>query len=334
MNFVNEEIISLNRISISNLLQEIGPEEVREEIIAGLTSRQKHISSKYFYNQAGSELFEEITTLEEYYPTRCELGILERIAPSIMDACKAYDIIEMGSGDSSKISILLRAAQDMQLGKISYLPLDISQSAIQNSAEDLMETFPDVHIEGYAVDFTSQFDQIRRERPALICFFGGTIGNFEWEEALKLLQNISSQMKKGDILLMGMDLVKPEAILHAAYNDKQGVTAAFNRNILNTVNDLISSDFQTEDFDHRAFFNHSLSKIEMHLLARRDLLISSPYLNGGIRIQKGESIHTENSHKYSQKHIQDMADACGLRLNETHTENRGWFALTEFQKFQ
>lgn len=332
MNFVNEELISLDRISISNLLQQIGPEDVREEIIAGLTAGEKHISSKYFYNESGSALFEEITKLEEYYPTRCERAILERISPSLMKNLRGYDIIELGSGDSSKISILLKAAAQEQIGQLSYLPLDISQSAILNSAEDLVRRFPDIRVDGYAVDFTSQFKLIRRDRPAIICFFGGTIGNFEWDAALELLKNISLQMKKGDIFLMGMDLVKPEALLHAAYNDHQGITAAFNRNILNTVNELISSDFQADNFNHRAFFNHAGSKIEMYLVARNDMLISSPHIKGGLRIFKGEAIHTENSHKYSRKHIQDMAEYSGLNLHKTHTDEKGWFALTEFHK--
>ncbi len=172
----------------------------------------------------------------------------------------------------------------------------------------------------------------RRERSALICFFGGTIGNFEWDASLELLQNISRQMKSGDILLMGMDLVKPEDILYAAYNDAPGVTAEFNRNILNTVNALIQSDFQPDDFDHLAFFNSEKSRIEMHLVARCDLAIHSPFLPEPLTLLKGESIHTENSHKYSPGHIREMAAASGLQLKHTHTDKKGWFALTEFQK--
>ena len=142
-------------------------------------------------------------------------------------------------------------------------------------------------MEGYAVDFISQFDSVKRKRPALICFFGSTIGNFEWETSLELLQNISSQMKRGDVLLLGMDMVKPESVLHLAYNDARGVTEAFNKNILNSVNDLIQSDFNPADFDHLAFFNKETSRMEMHLVARRDLNIHSPFLSGPLIIQKG-----------------------------------------------
>lgn len=332
MNFVNEDIITQSRISVTNLLQEIGPEEVREEIIAGLTAEKKYISSKYFYNKAGSELFEEITALEEYYPTRTEMSILERIAPGLMNAYKGFDIIELGSGDSSKISMLFQAVSPSYSEALHYLPLDISQPAILASSEELVKKFPNINIDGYAVDFTTQFELVGRDRPALICFFGGTIGNFEWEASIELLQNISRMMKRGDILLLGTDLVKPELILHAAYNDARGITAAFNRNILNSVNDLIESDFREDDFEHLAFFSKEKSRIEMHLVARRDLSVQSPYLREAIRIQKGEAIHTENSHKYKGEHIREMAAACDLEVIHTHTDDRGWFALSEFQR--
>ena len=332
MNFVNDDIISLNRISITNLLQEIGPDQVSTEIVADLQADRKTISSKYFYNSDGSLLFEEITRLEEYYPTRTEKSILKQIAPALMKQYKGYEIIELGPGDHSKISILLNAAAGLRQTSIRYLPLDISQPALRSSAENLVTAFPNLLVEGYAVDFFSQFGPIRREHPAFICFFGSTIGNFEWADSLELLQNISQHMKKGDVLLLGMDLVKPEAVLHAAYNDARGITEAFNKNILNTVNDLIHADFQTDHFDHLAFFNKEKSRIEMHLVANRDLSVRSPYFNEELDLKEGEGIHTENSHKYNSRHIQEITEAAGLKLNQTHTDERGWFAVTEFQK--
>jgi len=332
MNFVNEDIVTLNRISITNLLQEIGPDEVSAEIVAGLEADQKSISSKFFYNGDGSLLFEEITRLEEYYPTRTEKSILKQIAPELMKQYKGYEIIELGPGDHSKISILLNAAAGMNPAFLRYLPLDISQPALRNSAESLVTAFPNLLVEGYAVDFFSQFGPIRREQAALICFFGSTIGNFEWTDSLELLRNISLQMKKGDVLLLGMDLVKPEPILHAAYNDARGITVAFNKNILNTVNNLIHADFHTEYFDHLAFFNKEKSRMEMHLVANRDLSVHSPFFKEDLHLKEGEAIHTENSHKYSAGHIQEIAEATGLKLNQTHADEKGWFAVTEFQK--
>ncbi len=332
MNFVNEETLTLKRISITNLLQEIGPDEVVAEIVAGLQSKQKSISSKYFYNKEGSILFEEITRLKEYYPTRTEKGILKQIAPGLMRKYGSFEIIELGPGDHSKISILLNAAAGLDLTSIRYLPLDISQAAIRSSAEELVSTFPNLHVEGYAVDFLSQFGFVRRKRPALICFFGSTIGNFEWETSLELLQNISKQMKQGDVLLLGMDMVKPESVLHVAYNDARGVTEAFNKNILNSVNDLIQSDFNPADFEHLAFFNREESRIEMHLVARKDLVVHSRHFASDLIFEQGDTIHTENSHKYNEGHIQKLAEESGLELKHTHRDEQGWFALTEFQK--
>ncbi len=166
----------------------------------------------------------------------------------------------------------------------------------------------------------------------MICFFGSTIGNFEWADSLELLQNISLQMKKGDVLLLGMDLIKPEAVLHGAYNDAQGITAAFNKNILNSVNDLIQSDFQTFDFDHLAFINKEKSRIEIHLMANREVSVRSPHFIEDLQLKEGDAIHTENSHKYGTRHFQEIVDVTGLKLNQTHTDEHGWFSLTEFQK--
>jgi len=332
MNFVNEETLTLNRVSITNLLQEIGPEEVRAEIVAGLQAEQKFISSKYFYNREGSILFEEITSLKEYYPTRTEKGILKQIAPDLIKRYGNFEIIELGPGDHSKISILLRAAAEQELTAIHYIPLDISQPALKNSAEELVSTFSKLHVEGYAVDFFSQPESIKRERPALICFFGSTIGNFEWDDSVELLCKISEQMKKGDVLLLGTDMIKPEPILHVAYNDARGVTEAFNKNILNNVNDLIGADFNADDFAHHAYFDREKARIEMHLVARKDVSVHSKYFDDKLVFSQGDTIHTENSHKYNEGHIQKMAEASGLRLNHTRCDEQGWFALTEFQK--
>lgn len=332
MNYINEEVITASRISITNLLQEIGPDEVIREIIAGLRAKQKTISSKYFYNRVGSILFEEITRLEEYYPTRTEKSILKKIAPDLMKQYGEFEIIELGPGDNSKVSILLSAAKDLNQSAMRYLPLDISQAALSVSAAELVRIYPNLHVEGYAVDFLSQFGAIQREHPAIVCFFGSTIGNFEWEASLELLRNLSGKMKRGDVLLLGMDLVKPAHVLHAAYNDAGGLTEAFNKNILNSVNDLIKSDFNADDFEHLAFYNKKKTRIEMHLVARRDLNIHSAYIREDILFKKGETIHTENSHKYNSRHIREIIKATGFQLNQTHTDEKGWFAVTEFQK--
>jgi len=332
MNYVNEDILSQERITITNLLQEIGTAEVRKEILEGLQRKGKYISSKFLYNEKGSELFTEITRLPEYYPTRTEKSILERIATDLMRRHRNYDIVELGPGDPAKISILLQTAVNGSGETVRYLPLDISQSAIGNIADSLVKGFSHVEVEGYALDFMSQFEVLDRHQPQLICFLGSTIGNLEYTDALTLLAGISSHMKAGDTLLLGTDLLKPETVLHEAYNDAAGVTRQFNLNILNSINDLILSDFDTLEFRHLAFFNPEFDRVEMHLVALRDLTIHSPYMKVPMEIAKGEHIHTENSHKYSKEKISEMAMAAELDPVHIHTDERCWFALTEFRK--
>ncbi len=332
MNFVEEIATVQNRFSLTNLLPEIGEDEMRKEILAGLAASPMTISSKYFYDAAGSSLFEEITHLDEYYLTRTEKEILNRVAADLMTSYAGYDIIELGSGDSSKISILFSALDGAYREPVRYLPLDISQSAMTESALGLTGKFAQVTVEGYLLDFTSQFGLVRRKNPAMICFFGSTIGNLEWESALELLGNLSRQMKPGDVLLLGMDLLKPEEVLHAAYNDAGGLTEAFNRNILNTVNDLVQSDFNPETFDHLAFFNREKSRMEMHLVSNRNQAIRSPLFEKDVWMKTGEHIHTENSHKYTLGHMEEIARVTGLKVRRIHTDMQEWFAIVEFRK--
>jgi len=332
MNFENEILLSEEKISINNLLKERGLGDFRSEIINGLIFEKKFIPSKYFYNNVGSQLFEKITHLEEYYPTRTEKSILIQYASEIVKDIEKKEIIELGSGDSSKVTILLDAIPENKRRMIRYLPVDVSQAAILQSGKILNSKFPELIVQGFVLDFTTQLDQIQRKGPALICFFGSTIGNFDRNASLKLLKEIGRNMNKGDVLLLGMDLIKQTKILHSAYNDSKGVTAAFNKNILNTLNDIIQSDFKTEDFDHLAFYNEKMSRIEMHLVANKDVSIKSHWFREDLRILKGENIHTENSHKYSMKDIMEFSHATGLNVNQIHTDPKKWFALVEFEK--
>jgi len=320
------------KVSIKNLLQETGLDELRAEIISGLTSKQKFISSKYFYNEKGSQLFKQITHLEEYYLTRTEKNILKRIATDLVQDIKNHDIIELGSGDCSKINILLETIPVNVLETINYIPVDVSRSAILKSISSLKKRHPVLTIDGYFADFTNQLDQIPRERPALICFLGSTIGNFDPENSLILIKRIIKNMLKGDIFLLGLDLIKQEQVLYDAYNDPHGVTADFNKNILNAVNDIIDSNFDTRDFNHKAFFNHKKSRIEMHLMANTHVSVNSPFIEDPLIVQNGETIHTENSYKYSMKNIHEIAQCTELKVNAIHSDTKNGFVLVEFRK--
>lgn len=324
--------IEIKQFKISNHINDLGIDNVRHEIIQGLLSKQKHISSKFFYNKKGSKLFENITKLPEYYPTRTEKSILKKFAPELMKHVKKMDVVELGSGDCSKIKILLNSIQSEDLADMIYIPVDISQSAIQESSEELLKSFPELSINGLVLDFIHQIDLIPDNNRRLFCFLGSTIGNFTEEAAHEFLNKLSLNMNYGDTLLMGVDLVKPIKILNEAYNDSRNITADFNKNILSVVNKLIKADFNEDDFEHKAFFNEEKSRIEMHLIAQRDLIITTPYVQRKITLKKGENIHTENSYKYSLDKIYKLEKTTGLTIKEIHTDENNWFALVLFQK--
>ncbi|MFC2151715.1 L-histidine N(alpha)-methyltransferase [Bacteroidota bacterium] len=332
MAYLGTEVIEVEQITITNHLKDLGIDNIRKEIIEGLSSNPKHISSKFFYDEKGSKLFEEITRLPEYYPTRTEKSILKKIAHELMNDLKYTDIVELGSGDCSKINILLEAINRENLESINYIPVDVSQSAIQESSEQLFKRFPDLTINGLVADFINQIDFIPSESKRMFCFLGSTLGNFDEQIAFNFLKNVSSNMNSGDTFLLGLDLVKPIQILYDAYNDKKNVTADFNKNILNVVNEIIATQINPDDFEHHAFFNKTKSRIEMHLKAKENLSIISLYSTSTIQIKKGEYIHTENSYKFSLDRIKELEQITNLKIKEIFTDENKWFALVNFKK--
>lgn len=330
MNFIDTDIIKSETINIVNLLNEFQLEDIQQEIIEGLQADKKSISSKFFYDKKGSILFEDITHLNEYYPTRTEISILQKIAPELING-EPIEIIELGSGDCKKASLLLEAIP-MHLRKQSiYKPIDVSISTLMNSAQQLSRKFLTINILAYGADFTKQLHLIPRSMPALICFLGSTIGNFNPKSSLELLKSIRKNMLASDRFILGIDLLKSTEILQAAYNDSKDITANFNKNILSAINAYIQSDFDENDFDHHAFFNKEKSRIEMHLIAKDDLKIRSPFFKKSLYISKGEHIHTENSYKFSIEQITQLAFNANLKIKNIHTDNKEWFALIEFR---
>lgn len=331
MNFTETGIFQQQKVKIRNLLPKIGIQQTRKEIVGGLTAKTPYISSKFFYDALGSALFEEITNLEEYYPTRTEKAILKEIAPELMNRNSSFEIIELGSGDCSKVSILLEAVKKQNLEKIKYIPVDFSQSAIEDSVIELQERFPMLQIDGYVADFKHQINVIpHSKKTRIICFLGSTIGNFLQEEAKEMFATLAKGVLEKDSLLIGFDMEKPESILHAAYNDSKRVTEKFNTNILNVVNRIIKSDFCQEDFNHSAFLNKSKSRIEMHLIANKNTTINSPFFDAPVNFKEGVSIHTENSHKYTFETIKELILGTGLSIKNVFTDSNNWFALVEF----
>lgn len=333
MNFTQTLIIEKQKLRIENLLPKIGVAQAQKEIIASLTAGGKRLSSKFFYDDRGSELFEQITHLREYYPTRTEMELLKTLAPELMNRHKTLEIVELGSGDCSKISVLLEAIDRPTLERVKYVPVDFSQSAIEKSADELSAKFPNMEIHGFVADFSNQLAQIPHSgKPRLVFFLGSTIGNFETFDAKKIMQNMAAGLLPGDSLLVGFDLVKAESFLNAAYNDAAQVTEQFNKNILQVVNGIIQSDFNSDDFDHYAFFNPRKNRVEMHLVANKALLVRSALLPKPLKFEKGESIHTENSHKFSNAMIDQLANFAGLKIKNSFTDRKNWFALVEFTK--
>lgn len=332
MNFTDEHTEIKDLITISNYLPRLGIEEVRAEIFKGLKSGKKYISCKYFYDETGSKLFEKITGLKEYYLTRTEKSILNSAALQIMDHLSNYSIVELGSGDCSKISILLDAVHKDHVKTIEYIPVDLSQSAIEKSAGLLSEKYPLIKIYGIVADFIKQLPLIPKATNRLFCFFGSTIGNLNRKQSLEFIKDLSGNMLTGDQLLLGLDMVKSKPVLENAYNDSKQVTAEFNKNILNVVNNLAGTDFNMQDFEHLAFFNEEEARIEMHLKAKRNIKVNCSYTNEKIIIYEDDYIHTENSYKFTKNHITDFGAYSGLKINKIFSDAENWFSLVHMIK--
>ena len=320
-----------NRITVSNLLASENKEDVVKEIFESLSGRQKRISSRFFYDRIGSLLFEKITSLPEYYPTRTEKSILKENASEIIKFADATDVVELGSGDCSKISILLDAVAQDKMNEICYVPVDISESAILKSAKILTGKYPDIRIHGLLADFMTQLTDLPGEGKKLIYFLGSTLGNITRQRAEEFLKNVKSLMQSGDSFILGVDMVKDIQILEAAYNDKQGVTEEFNKNIFHVVNQVAETDFNPELFDHEAFYNPDEARIEMHLRARRNMTVTSPLFSKRINIEKGETVHTENSHKFTEEDINRFAEITGMAIENIFTDERKWFSVVKFK---
>lgn len=332
MNYLKQEKSTIEEnCGLVNHLPEIGIEKIHEEIFAGLRAEQKYISSKFFYDEKGSELFELITELDEYYPTRTEKKILSTITEELKLDFSELSIVELGSGDPSKIRLLLQQIPENELSTLQYFPVDISQSAIEDASEKLVDEFPMINISGIVADFILQPNRVPKTGRRLFCFFGSTIGNLTMDEVEKFMKRLGAEMQEGDGLLLGLDMIKDISILEKAYNDDRQITADFNRNILNVVNVLTDTDFDPEEFEHRSFYNKEKERIEMHLEAKRDIVITSNSAAEKIYMKKGETIHTENSHKFKKEHIEIMGLWAGLSIENFFTDPNQWFSLVYYE---
>lgn len=304
--------------------------EMGRDILSGLTGTKKTIPCKYLYDAYGSRLFDTICTLPEYYPTRTEMAILHRHATEIMAffSREGGNLVEIGSGSDMKIRSLLEGIAGHRLGHIRYVPVDISETSLLRSARNLTSDFQDLTIFALIADFSRHLEYLPSTRK-LITFFGGTFGNFTHEEGVALLKGFSRIMDRQDRMLIGIDMLKPVSIIEAAYNDRNGVTAQFNLNILQHVNRRLRADFRPGDFDHAAFFHSKKEQIEMHLKARSDIRAYIADLGLKVDLCRGETIRTEISRKFSRARAQACFDEAGLLPIRWFTDAKEWFSLVE-----
>jgi dimethylhistidine N-methyltransferase len=299
--------------------------QFRFDVLRGLGAAKKELPCKYFYDEAGSALFEQITELEEYYPTRTERGIMARHAAEMAGLLGPRCLlIEYGSGSSLKTRHLLDRLRD----PAGYVPVDVSGEHLDRSARALGEEYPGIEVLPLCADFTRPLGLTACRKAAARCvvyFPGSTLGNFVPEAAVALLRQTAVLCGRGGGLLLGIDLQKDPRVIEAAYNDRGGVTAAFNRNILVRINRELGADFDAKQFAHRASYDVAQGRIEMHLVSRRDQVVRV----GGVPFffARGESIHTENSFKYSLPALAELAEAGGFDVGHTWTDPRQYFGV-------
>ncbi|MGC4950217.1 L-histidine N(alpha)-methyltransferase [Streptomyces sp. DT224] len=297
---------------------------LRADVLHGLSRRPKTLPPKWFYDARGSELFEEITRLPEYYPTRAEREILVDRAGEIAAASGARTLVELGSGSSEKTRYLLDALTDLH----SYVPVDVSESALRGAADALLKERPRLSVHALIADFTAGLTLPKTPGPRLVAFLGGTLGNLLPGERSVFLKSVRDLLVPGDTLLLGTDLVKDEEVLVAAYDDAAGVTAAFNRNVLSVVDRELGADFIPEDFAHVARWNPQEEWIEMRLRARRSLTVKIPELDLVVPFEAGEELRTEVSAKFREDGVRGELAGAGLRLAHWWTDSEGRFALS------
>lgn len=303
--------------------QQPAPDDNRAELIEGLSRKQKQINPKYFYDQQGSELFEQITQQDEYYPARAEKSILRKHASEIATYCgEDCILIEPGSGSCEKVRLLLEKLQPA-----AYVPLDISADFLYQSVHKLAQEFPWLNIHAICADFSDQW-QARTELKSgrnVIFYPGSTIGNMEPKLAQAFLSNLREWIGHDGSVLIGVDLQKSEHLLNAAYNDAQGITAEFNLNALNSINNLVNADFNVDNFSHHAFYNNDQKRIEMHLVSKDSQTVD---VDGElIHFDKGETLHTENSYKYSLVSFSELCTAAGFILEKSWLDDDELFSV-------
>jgi L-histidine Nalpha-methyltransferase len=324
------ETINVNgQIRIDSFLSDGDERTLAEDVLDGLTKPFKELPPKHFYDARGSELFDRICELPEYYQTRTERSILESHAAEIVAASSASELLELGSGYATKTRVLLDAMADA--GRLDrYLPFDVAESVVRQTAEDLVAEYPGLRVHGVVGDFERHLDRVPPTNGGnrVVAFLGGTIGNFPPGSRRRFLRGIAGGLGPGDRLLLGTDLVKDPETIRRAYDDNAGVTAEFNRNVLHVLNRELDADFDPDAFEHVALFDAEREWIEMRLRALRTFDVSIPPLNLELSFSAGEEVRTEISAKFTRERLEGDYAAAGLRLTDWWTDPDELFAVS------
>lgn len=334
-------MVLIDRLLIHNNEDFIINNEFVKDVEKGLADKQKHISPKFFYDKKGSKLFEEICSQPEYYLNRIESLILKRSLNEITNIVgeKEISIIELGNGNSLKTRILLKPFLG-NLKKACYFPIDVSLKMLKKSIKDLSKEYVNLEIFGICSDYVSglmkinDFMKMKDNIPKnkLIIFLGSSIGNFDPKEAKNFLCSLKRYIRQEDALLIGIDLEKDKRILDKAYNDKKGLTAKFNLNILARINRELDGEFKLSSFEHKSFYNIHKHRIEMHLESKVDQEVRVGAIKKTFHFKKGETIHTENSYKYSQNNLNKLVKNAGLEMIQSFTDRKKQYTLILLKK--
>jgi len=306
-----------------------------EDVFFGLTKTPKSLPSKYIYDHNGDQLFEAIMDLEEYYPTRCETEIIQNHSQEIFKliGSEKFDLIEFGPGDGRKTEILLNSLSQ-NFSSITYIPIDISVSAIENIHLNFQKAFPGLKVKGIANEYIAALDEFEKEseRTKVILFLGTSIGNFSESELDKFLLNVSGELKTGDFFLVGIDLKKNPFTILSAYNDSKGITRDFNFNLLTRINREMDANFNIANFQHYPFYNIQNGNAESFLVSTKTQKVFISKLNLTINFEAWEPIHTETSRKYSLSDLNNIADKFGFKVIKNFLDSKGYFVDTLWKR--
>lgn len=331
---INSDRLESSRLSLECLINGIDTNSHKasnSEVMVGLTKYPKSIASKYFYDDLGSELFERICELPEYYPTRTEMAILQMYAPEIAAIAGSCELVELGSGSAIKTRILLDAYESLNY-PLRYIPIDISAGILETSAFDLLNDYPTLEVHGLVGTYELALQRLHSFNPQhlskrMLIFLGSTLGNLNSQECDRFFEQITGALNSGDYFLLGIDLHKSKSLLEPAYNDAQGVTAQFNLNMLRHLNYRFDGNFDLSQFKHQAIYNDYQQQIEMYLQSQVSQTVTLRSLNLTIYLEAGEKILTEISRKFDLSRLERDLSSKGLKPVKTWTDSQQWFGM-------